>query len=543
MAEISGTNVVALTEEEKKKQEHTVSDLINHINDSNTDYLSSLKEKEEESQKQQEEENYALMQEIVAKRSKNFALASEKDHQELLERIKQQEEEEEKQSKKKNFLFDTLHMASVLTNQTKHVLTEKKQEKEPNTVTETVIHEEVLEEKGPEKVIISAPEKTSQDDYYYIATHDVLTGLKNRRAFESDQSNLLLDKCAVVSIDVNNLKYMNDTYGHEIGDLLLQSVGEALSSNFDEENSYRFGGDEFLAVCRNAKQADTRAKRFERALDKLTKKYQEKGYIFAASVGIATYMKASDDDINKMIARADAEMYKEKQEYKSRHPELNMRITGVPNKEEMEAKIRAEIMQEQKATVITAQDVATQEELEARIRAEILAEQEEAKRKEEEARIAAQPKTADDLSVDEYNEQLPDEILNVKEQALSNTVPGEVSLARILNNIQQREGDGNNQLFYVCIATIDMNALILLKNVHEFVELIEEADVDYIQCSYIYALFSTGAAWYGNNLPVKGIQSVFDAMVGACLAKRGRPLTQEEVLRIPDIQMFKDIYM
>ena len=61
--------------------------------------------------------------------------------------------------------------------------------------------------------------------------------------------------------------------------------------------------------------------------------------------------------------------------------------------------------------------------------------------------------------------------------------------------------------------------------------------------SYIYALFSSGAAWYGNNLPVTGVQKIFDAMVNACIAKRGRPLSNDDILKIPDIDMFKDIYM
>lgn len=55
--------------------------------------------------------------------------------------------------------------------------------------------------------------------------------------------------------------------------------------------------------------------------------------------------------------------------------------------------------------------------------------------------------------------------------------------------------------------------------------------------------WASGAAWYGNNLPVTGVQKIFDAMVNACIAKRGRPLSNDDILKIPDIDMFKDIYM
>ena len=147
------------------------------------------------------------------------------------------------------------------------------------------------------------------------------------------------------------------------------------------------------------------------------------------------------------------------------------------------------------------------------------------------------------MTTDEYNNQLSQELQEVKEQAIENTVSNKVSLSRILNNIQQREMDGSSQLFYICIATIDMNALIILRNTRQFLDLMEEADVDYVSCSYIYALFSSGAAWYGNNLPVTGVQKIFDAMVNACIAKRGRPLSNDDILKIPDIDMFKDIYM
>ena len=158
------------------------------------------------------------------------------------------------------------------------------------------------------------------------------------------------------------------------------------------------------------------------------------------------------------------------------------------------------------------------EEIKAQVREELLKEQEEQKQKEllekQKAEEAKRPKTADDLTTDEYNNQLSQELQEVKEQAIENTVSNKVSLSRILNNIQQREMDGSSQLFYICIATID-----------------------------IYALFSSGAAWYGNNLPVTGVQKIFDAMVNACIAKRGRPLSNDDILKIPDIDMFKDIYM
>lgn len=530
MAEITG-DVVNLTQEEIEAQKNNMSSLIDSINASNTSFTEEQKQKEAELKQKENDDYFKYTNEVYATKSKNFALASEEDHQKLLERIKEAEDID-KSAKKSNFFADTLHKVSVLSKQAMFSKDEKKrleekEKREPNTVQEIEINNEANEA----KIIAKPVEKVSNGgdiDYYYLATHDQLTGLKNRRAFDEDQKTLILDQCSIISVDVNNLKYMNDNYGHEIGDLLIKSVGNALAHNFDIENSYRFGGDEFLAICKRKHQAKTKVKRTLKELDKLTKKHNNEGYVFSASFGIAEFGDVEDDDINKMLKRADERMYEEKELYKKANSQYDMRAIQENNQQIQETQIN-------------------REEIKAQVREELLKEQEEQKQKEllekQKAEEAKRPKTADDLTTDEYNNQLSQELQEVKEQAIENTVSNKVSLSRILNNIQQREMDGSSQLFYICIATIDMNALIILRNTRQFLDLMEEADVDYVSCSYIYALFSSGAAWYGNNLPVTGVQKIFDAMVNACIAKRGRPLSNDDILKIPDIDMFKDIYM
>lgn len=77
-----------------------------------------------------------------------------------------------------------------------------------------------------------------------LANKDTLTGLKNRRAL-CDIKNY----SAVVMCDIDNYKYVNDLYGHPIGDTIIKNVSQILQSTVSEKDSvYRYGGDEFLIV-------------------------------------------------------------------------------------------------------------------------------------------------------------------------------------------------------------------------------------------------------------------------------------------------------
>ena len=83
----------------------------------------------------------------------------------------------------------------------------------------------------------------------YEATHDELTGLYNRKYFETMRSELGIDNAAMMIVDVDNFKTINDTYGHEIGDKILQKVSAILSSAFRSgDYVFRIGGDEFVVL-------------------------------------------------------------------------------------------------------------------------------------------------------------------------------------------------------------------------------------------------------------------------------------------------------
>ncbi|MBQ3393962.1 MAG: GGDEF domain-containing protein [Oscillospiraceae bacterium] len=91
--------------------------------------------------------------------------------------------------------------------------------------------------------------QTDQQNLSYEATHDPLTGLYNRKVFEDLRSGLLQQNSSLLILDVDYFKSINDNYGHDVGDKVLQKMARALSANFrSEDYPCRIGGDEFAVV-------------------------------------------------------------------------------------------------------------------------------------------------------------------------------------------------------------------------------------------------------------------------------------------------------
>ncbi len=81
-----------------------------------------------------------------------------------------------------------------------------------------------------------------------MSIYDNLTGLKNRNAWRQDFENMVGKNCFMMICDIDDFKFFNDTYGHAIGDKVLESVANSLSGIFGKECCYRFGGDEFIVL-------------------------------------------------------------------------------------------------------------------------------------------------------------------------------------------------------------------------------------------------------------------------------------------------------
>lgn len=153
-----------------------------------------------------------------------------------------------------------------------------------------------------------------------LAYSDKLTGVKNSTAYLQEVAfikNDILEKKADFSIfviDANGLKFINDNYGHEIGNELIIKVTQMIAEVFGEENVYRIGGDEFAVILKDVTEeaCEGYRKSFEKVVE------NQKGKIWAAaSIGYAKYSKKLDSTYESVFNRADEDMYEQKVHMKS----------------------------------------------------------------------------------------------------------------------------------------------------------------------------------------------------------------------------------
>jgi diguanylate cyclase (GGDEF)-like protein len=143
---------------------------------------------------------------------------------------------------------------------------------------------------------------------------DPLTGVLNRqglRAALMNTSNLLTDPMAVIFIDIDHFKSINDTHGHDIGDEVLRKFASVIASGIrSSDRLVRWGGEEFLIVCpmTNVYQGRILADNLRHSLHQQT---WPAGLRVTASFGVAQHHQR--DEVGVAIKRADAELYRAKQ--------------------------------------------------------------------------------------------------------------------------------------------------------------------------------------------------------------------------------------
>ncbi|RUM69179.1 MAG: hypothetical protein DSZ07_05230 [Sulfurovum sp.] len=161
----------------------------------------------------------------------------------------------------------------------------------------------------------------------YISLHDSLTGLPNRRSYQSYMENLLLrdEHQSLYSIlfymDLNHFKQINDTFGHIIGDKLLLEVAQRLQSlNINEKYLSRIGGDEFILLVPFIKntlfacQKEAYLIAFEiKELFKTAFEIEELDLFMTSSIGIVM-IEPKSNNTEQIIRQADMAMYQTKRE-------------------------------------------------------------------------------------------------------------------------------------------------------------------------------------------------------------------------------------
>ena len=149
-----------------------------------------------------------------------------------------------------------------------------------------------------------------------LANTDMLTEVFNRNAYEDrlrslEQQELELQSTCVVLFDINNMKDINDHYGHECGDQALKVCCRCILSAFgDEGNCYRIGGDEFVYLGRFHDSLAQKAARFSEIVRQEAK---ELSFPFRVAVGYACYSPETDHALRDVIRRSDEMMYRNKE--------------------------------------------------------------------------------------------------------------------------------------------------------------------------------------------------------------------------------------
>lgn len=152
-----------------------------------------------------------------------------------------------------------------------------------------------------------------------LAVHDSLTGIRNKTAYEAlsidiDQK-LAAGPCpfGIVMVDMNNLKEVNDQYGHSSGDLALKKLSKTICEVFKHSPVFRMGGDEFAVILMNSDYGNVEklVEQFQSIMkESLEDTSLEPWEKVDAAIGYAIYDESKDSNVHSVMERADKEMYR-----------------------------------------------------------------------------------------------------------------------------------------------------------------------------------------------------------------------------------------
>ena len=154
-----------------------------------------------------------------------------------------------------------------------------------------------------------------------LTKKDGLTGLLNRQAYYAETSKSRKDITAIVSLDMNGLKKVNDTYGHDVGDSVLKELGNYLYNKFtNEEIVGRFGGDEFVIFLKNEDNADIALKIAQEIVNESSEQVTlpSDEVKFSVNIGMAIY-HGEEKNYSELFKKADIALYKTKADRKIKY--------------------------------------------------------------------------------------------------------------------------------------------------------------------------------------------------------------------------------
>lgn len=356
---------------------------------------------------------------------------------------------------------------------------EKEKSKKPFFLFGKKKKENSAPQEQTEKNMPMEKESQQKPDWEFLATHDELTGLLNQRAYEEQKDTVRNKPYAVVYVDVNNLKYANDTMGHAAGNKLIVATSDKMKELFPG-CTYRIGGDEFVAVVEysNVKKIenDIVAKRddFNNSLLAKTKEERESGLIYSASFGYA-YTDGSKS-FEEVSAEADKAMYAAKEAYKKANPQFDMR----GKKSEKKAVEKAPV---------------------------------------------------------DYDSMLTKDQRTLKKTIQDNHKPVSVcSTQQIIRDVQTRA----SEVIAILIASPTFDQLFIILRPEEFINIVTEMEamVDY---SYLYILYEGGPQYKGSDEYLSEVTHIFEAIGNGI--KTGKIRSEKDFQKIKGINVFKTIYV
>lgn len=169
--------------------------------------------------------------------------------------------------------------------------------------------------------LLILPFLKEDDQLKHMAFHDPLTGVGNRNKLERHLNEILAmssrkhENFAIIILDLDHFKNINDSIGHDAGDVLLQIIAERLQNSVrDSDVVARLGGDEFMIVITNVKDSDAVAEICHKILNNVSRKLNIQGHEIYTTTSIGICMYPHDGlDTETLIKNADLALYRAKE--------------------------------------------------------------------------------------------------------------------------------------------------------------------------------------------------------------------------------------
>ncbi|SHI76799.1 diguanylate cyclase (GGDEF) domain-containing protein [Propionispora hippei DSM 15287] len=165
-----------------------------------------------------------------------------------------------------------------------------------------------------------------------LAATDYLTGVKNRHALFSEFSDMArLQQSSIIYVDLDHFKAINDNFGHEAGDRVLQEIAARLQKCLPQASVYRMGGDEFLLILESGREFDGAV-----LLSQIEQPvyHNQNMYCVSASIGYVDITQCSGKSLNEIITMADTVMLQAKASGKNRMVNFSCTMNREPGAEE-----------------------------------------------------------------------------------------------------------------------------------------------------------------------------------------------------------------